>query len=356
MIKYIRLKMFDKVPYEQEAGCPDISTICEDFENEITYKNSSYICDIISELSDNNVDIYTSDLIDTCSKIEFQNFINRAVNEFGFPEKPDDYIESLYKQAEYFYYSDYLYRNLNNIAVNGILGYLDRQSLQVETEDEAIVSDVTQSVQSFLKDYLESVDINDNHSVSSVIDNFEDELTDFINNLVEEYNIDISINSDSDSNLIRALYVPADNKPSVIYINKKHELEEFYKQIGCQRIKKISVVVPTNDIDIVIDEEETNKHNFFLKEYMFSCNPNDKNIVGDIKGNAIIVKADETGEYISLPDEAIEYWARELSLPSYDYVGSFVIDDENTDVLVYDGNISNETKNKNQNSYEDFEL
>ena len=84
----------------------------------IDYDNG-YICDIITEIADNNVDIYTQDLLnwvpDNYSYIEESNI------EMGVPK---DFLKQI-QQGQYYCYECNLYENLEDTLKNYMYNYIE---------------------------------------------------------------------------------------------------------------------------------------------------------------------------------------------------------------------------------------
>ena len=91
-----------------------MNEISENFIDEYKHylDSSSYICDLIGEFSDNNVDIYTSDLFDWAKYN--MDYIEESVQEFGIDEKNFDFL-GIIKQGQYLYNNQCLYDDLNSI-------------------------------------------------------------------------------------------------------------------------------------------------------------------------------------------------------------------------------------------------
>lgn len=102
--------------------------------------SSGYICDVISEIADNNVDIYTYDLLEW-AKGNY-SYIEDAIDELGTPTDSQgraDFI-GMIRQGQYIYYSNDLYENLDDIIKNYIYNYilndLNIEEITEEQEEE----------------------------------------------------------------------------------------------------------------------------------------------------------------------------------------------------------------------------
>lgn len=94
------------------------------------YSAQSYICDIINELADSNIDIYTSDLLNwACGNY---SYIDDAICEYG---KPDEFIDYI-KQGQYYYYTSYLQDNIADYLLYYSLNYLLSQNIEELTSEQ----------------------------------------------------------------------------------------------------------------------------------------------------------------------------------------------------------------------------
>lgn len=91
-----------------------------------------YICDIISEIADNNVDIYYSDLFKWAA--DNYSIIEEANEEFGTVND----ITKQIQQGQYLYNERDLYDNLEDILKFYVLDYIEKD-LKIEelTEEQA---------------------------------------------------------------------------------------------------------------------------------------------------------------------------------------------------------------------------
>lgn len=80
--------------------------------------DNGYICDIITEIADNAVDIYTSDLLDWARNN--YKYIDEAMQEFG---RPDDFLGEI-RQGQYLYNERNLYDNLEDSLILFVYVYI----------------------------------------------------------------------------------------------------------------------------------------------------------------------------------------------------------------------------------------
>ena len=110
---------------EMDQECYDIS-LC-DFAS---YSSDSYISDIISELSDDNVSFYTSDLLEWA--VGNYSYIDDAIFTFG---SCNDFL-SYIKQGQYYYYTEYINDNIKDYMLYYSLNYLLSQNVEELTNDQ----------------------------------------------------------------------------------------------------------------------------------------------------------------------------------------------------------------------------
>lgn len=97
----------------------ELMNVLSDCGDELVENYShGYICDIISEIADSNVDIYYDDLFEWC-KHNF-DYVNDAIKEFG---SSGDIIRDI-RQGQYLQYTNELYEELDNIIYNYAINYI----------------------------------------------------------------------------------------------------------------------------------------------------------------------------------------------------------------------------------------
>ena len=84
------------------------------------YDGSDYICDAISEVADENTDIYYSDLFDWAK--ENYDYIDEANKEFGIP-KDGDIIKQI-QQGQYYAIEQEIYEDLQDCIKNYAYKYI----------------------------------------------------------------------------------------------------------------------------------------------------------------------------------------------------------------------------------------
>lgn len=117
--------------------------------------NNGYICDVISEIGDSNIDIYYYDLFEW-AKNNF-SIIEEANEEFGC----DNDITKQIQQGQYLYYTNDLYDNLEDIIKNYIYNYIinDLKIEYITKEQFEELEDLSYDNNDKLEDVIN--DIND---------------------------------------------------------------------------------------------------------------------------------------------------------------------------------------------------
>lgn len=132
--------------------------------NCLTDYDNGYICDIISEIADNQVDIYNSDLKEWASS-HFEEIAN-AISEFGW----DGCGKDLYKAVQIAQYTENeneIYSELSESLENFALSYMEHDLKMQEISDENWEE---------IQDFLSEIDNN----------NRLEEITDFIDELFQD--------------------------------------------------------------------------------------------------------------------------------------------------------------------------
>lgn len=108
-----------------------------DYGEEITGYNSGYIGDIVTEIADNNVDIYYSDLNEWTK--DNANYIEEALDEFGTPTDGNGHADyyGMIRQGQFIAYERELYENLEDILKYWAYDYIeDNYKLTELTEEQ----------------------------------------------------------------------------------------------------------------------------------------------------------------------------------------------------------------------------
>lgn len=115
----------NKIWYEGE----DITDLLEEFGD----CSSGYICDIISQVADNNVDIYNYDLWEWAKDNE--NYIEEAIANFGIDSKNFNLIK-LFQMGQYQFYEQAIYSNLSDFIYYTILNNINVEEISDNVLEE----------------------------------------------------------------------------------------------------------------------------------------------------------------------------------------------------------------------------
>lgn len=143
--------------FEDAMGDDDVA-----FEQFNDASDSDYICDYISEIADNMCDCYK--VWDNAKYM--QEYIEEAVAE-GLVDTRNFDLDSAFIAGAYEYYTQALYKNLDELACNYMLNYLDGTEIcvaYVGTEELDIEIDrISEEIISRLDDKLDEVSNVDNN-------------------------------------------------------------------------------------------------------------------------------------------------------------------------------------------------
>lgn len=133
-----------------------------DYGEDITNYSSGYVSDIITEIADNNVDIYNNDLMEWAKGNTY--YIDRAVDELGRPDTIEDEI----RQGQYIAYQEDLYNNLEDILKYWAYDYIENKynitELTEEQNDEINFYNYTnvdrlEEIKGMIEDIFESLEV-----------------------------------------------------------------------------------------------------------------------------------------------------------------------------------------------------
>lgn len=140
----------------------------------ILNRSDAYIADAISEIADGAVDIHDAYLKEAVKNTSLFEYIEEAIFEFGLnPESTDDgyrFIMKAIQYGQYLFYNRCLYENLDTIAQNALVSYVNSITL---TSD--IIYDADE-LKKFIESYIEELSVDNNDLVSSIIEDFNNEL------------------------------------------------------------------------------------------------------------------------------------------------------------------------------------
>lgn len=131
--------------------------------------SKGYICDIITEVCDNNVDVYNYDLWEWSKDNEY--YIEQAINEFGIDSNNFDLMQ-LFRQGQYYYYQETCYNNLDDIIEYLILSNLDVEEINATVYDEILNISGQEDNNARIEDYIEEIeDLIEENNLKGVIKN-----------------------------------------------------------------------------------------------------------------------------------------------------------------------------------------
>ena len=118
----------------------EVSKNFESYEEYITeyYNHENDIDEIIRDIADNNVDIYTSDLMDWVK--DNYNYVENYVQEFGIDSNNFDFIGAV-RGGQYLYIEQTLYNNKNDMLE--YLAYYILQEKDIEEIDEDKATEIS---------------------------------------------------------------------------------------------------------------------------------------------------------------------------------------------------------------------
>lgn len=97
---------------------------------QITDFDNGYISDIISEIATNNVDIYTSDLLDWAK--DGINYIEEAIAEFG---TSNDFL-GMIRQGQYLAFEQELNTDIETMLLYFMYDYIEKMGIEEITEEQ----------------------------------------------------------------------------------------------------------------------------------------------------------------------------------------------------------------------------
>ena len=146
----------------------DDAIVCDEVTE---YSDSSYLCDAISEVASNNVPNYKLDLCEACN--DLVDYIDEAMSQ-GLCEIANNFMDFL-EAGAYEYYTQLLYNNLDTIALNIAIEFINEE---------------------YESKYIEQIDMDDleaefeNTDNNDTIDNIKDKAREYMDNIIvdlEEY-------------------------------------------------------------------------------------------------------------------------------------------------------------------------
>ncbi len=240
-------------------------------------------------------------------------------------------ISSELRTAEYSYFYEQLYFNLENAIKNAIINYLNKSTISYShPEDKEIIID-------FIDNYIDGISPNSNNRAESVISDFE-------RALFSEFKAELKPRETT----IKGLLVKPNEYPFVIQLKKDCLLEELQKAVNGY-IQCLSLYNGNKMTDLICNEESKlysdSLPNRAITYHQLFGNGNPQ--VADIIFEPfVILNANDEGEFESLTDDDIQKFSSEFANPEPPFLGSFLLDNEFNDFP-----ISSKADDKNGRTY-----
>lgn len=114
---------------------------------------SGYICDIITEIADSNVDIYTADLMKW--NADNYSYVDDAMQEFGVPSEFD--MVRAIQMGQYLCYERAMYENLSTLIKLNILTNIDAEEITQEVLDRIDEIADAEDNNACIEDYIQEI-------------------------------------------------------------------------------------------------------------------------------------------------------------------------------------------------------
>lgn len=228
MEKIISFDSLGVCEYEKQYRCPDIECACNEIVENIVNQNNRSIDDMITEIADSSVDVYTQDLVENCCSVDFVKYIDESISEFGSCNN----AISLFKQAQFYYYYEQLRNNIEAIVKNALLIYIGNSTIKIRGQENDVVETVD-SLKLSVKNYISNYVVDTSLSGSDVIRDFDGVITTQINELLENKNNTKLKNSDSnEDSYVGARYI--EDESMAFNVDEQQEAEplEVVKVFG----------------------------------------------------------------------------------------------------------------------------
>ena len=132
----------------------------KDLKDEFMDYDQGYICDVISEIADSNVDIYNYDLLKSAWDLYSSGAYDDAMSEQGSSNN----IIKDFQMAQYYYYSGLLYEYLEDIII---------EYIEIKADELTNNVDVLDYVLENIKEY------DNNDRLEDIIEDIKDLINDF---------------------------------------------------------------------------------------------------------------------------------------------------------------------------------
>lgn len=177
---------------ELERTCSFENAMDDDddvFESFMDWSSScSYICDAISEIADNMVDIYTYDLWDNAKDV--QEYIEQALSEgLCNLDSSNTDLDKIFQAGEYEYYTTALYDNIDSLCTNYILRNMKDKNIVFAflKETTNTTEDIIKDLYERLDDDIDEIDSDHNNRFYDLIATGETILEDIFSDMMSDY-------------------------------------------------------------------------------------------------------------------------------------------------------------------------
>lgn len=131
--------------------------------------SSGYICDIIMEVADNNIDIYNYNLWNWAKNNEY--YIEQAVKSMGMDSKNFDLMQ-LFQMAQYEFYSEAIYSNLSDFIYYAILKNVDAEEISddilEEIENIANEEDSNEELETYIEEINDMIEEGEQNEMGAI--------------------------------------------------------------------------------------------------------------------------------------------------------------------------------------------
>ncbi len=332
MEKIITFKCGD-YPYITDEKLPDVAEALNALKKEITDRNDNLVEDIITEIADSSVDIYTDSLVENCSSVAFMKYIDESIEEIGRAKTHEEQL----RMAEFCYYYDSLNENFNAVVRNALSEYMAQKAIIIDGPDKEVPKTAA-AVEKYVLNTIENYLAEKSMAASAILDVFERDLETRLET-IEDYtkNIKTKITDADDENAaITALCIEPEKPPYLITIPTNNMLANI--QNICEGFIEVLPLYSNRadglEIDMIVNEEGkingSSQNRIITENDLF--NNHSSAVVDIVCGTAVIVAADSNGEWVSLPDDEIKKWNNRFSSPLPTFIGSLYLDDESIEI------------------------
>ena len=148
---------------------------------------SSYICDAISEIADNQTAIYNSDLWEHAKYNE--EYIGEAISE-GLVDTSNFDLMKLFQAGEYEYYNTCLYQNLDNLCTNWILRKCDEVEIAYyykgNENEELTFGDLIQLILGKIDENVDQCNVDNNNRFYDLVANRDTMFAELLSDLTNK--------------------------------------------------------------------------------------------------------------------------------------------------------------------------